>query len=164
MPQIALGKRKAEDESECKKPKLARIEPHMHNEPSPSGLSGVSELSAQGHNHSLLLTGLASSLELNAAWALYKAMWGEPVQGILQTVAHGRGTGLKYVPSAKLEELKLQFLGFTERVLLFRQEYVDAFDSLELKSPMQCADSVIVTGHPGIGMNFPLITAMSDSS
>jgi hypothetical protein len=86
-------------------------------------------------------------------------MWGEPIQGILHTVAHATGQGTHYISSATLAKLELRHLGLTESVLLFRQEYINTFESLNLKSPMGRTDSVIVTGHPGIGMSFPLHTS-----
>ena len=46
-------------------------------------------------------------------------MWGEGLQGVVQTVAHGQRDKSDYVPSAELEKLRLWPLAFNEAVLLF---------------------------------------------
>ncbi len=76
-------------------------------------------------------------------------MWGKPLQDVVQK-ARGQQDELEYVPVAQLKELNISWLGLDEKVLLFRQEYITTFDSLGLESPKR-RDSVIVTGHSGIG-------------
>ena len=94
-----------------------------------------------------------ASRTLKAARTLHNAMWGKSFKDILETC----GTS-DYVPLTKLQELGLSRLGFGEMVLLLRQEYIKAFDALHLGSPMGDDDNVIITGHPGIGIQFLLIT------
>ena len=83
---------------------------------------------------------------LQAAWDLYGVMWGKLLQDVVQK-ARGQQ---EYLPVAQLKELNISWLGLDEKVLLFRQEYITTFDSLGLESPKR-RDSVIVTGHSGIG-------------
>ncbi|KAH9034727.1 hypothetical protein EDB85DRAFT_979997 [Lactarius pseudohatsudake] len=130
--EISIRKRKAEDKSEHgKSPKLVRTESLLKLVPSATGLSG------------------SMSNELQAAWHLYRVMWGQPLP-VAETV-HGQQDKLTYVPSERLRELGLKWLGFDEDVLLIRPEYITTFDSLDLGPSMQRRDSVVVIGHPGIG-------------
>ncbi|KAH8994090.1 hypothetical protein EDB83DRAFT_1024020 [Lactarius deliciosus] len=131
--EISIRKRKAEDKLEySKSPNLVRIvESLLKLVPSASGLSGN------------------MSNELQAAWGLYRVMWGQPLP-VVETV-HGQQDMLTYVPSERLRELGLKWLGFDEDVLLIRPEYITAFGSLDLGPSMQRKDSVVVIGHPGIG-------------
>ncbi|KAH9039984.1 hypothetical protein EDB84DRAFT_1476714 [Lactarius hengduanensis] len=125
----AIGKRKAEDETERgKPPKLVRTELLG---PDTSGFSRI------------------PSRKVQAAWDLYTNMWGQPLKDVVQTV-HGQQNVLEYVPSEKFRKLGLKFLGFIERVLLFRQEYIIAFNLLGLGPPTRRENSVVVTGHSGI--------------
>ncbi|KAH9077736.1 hypothetical protein EDB83DRAFT_1509422 [Lactarius deliciosus] len=77
-------------------------------------------------------------------------MWGQPLKDMVQTV-HGLQNTLEFVPPEKLRKLGLKYLGFIERVLLFRQEYITAFNFLGLGPSTRRENSVVVTGHPGIG-------------
>ncbi|KAH9160707.1 hypothetical protein EDB89DRAFT_2235568 [Lactarius sanguifluus] len=130
--EISIRKRKAEDEPEhVKSLKLVRTESLLKLVPSASGLSGC------------------MSNELQAAWDLYRVMWGQPLP-VAETV-HGQQDKLTYVPSERLRELGLKWLGFDEDVLLIRPEYITAFGSLDLGLSMQRRDSVAIIGHPGIG-------------
>jgi hypothetical protein len=146
---LAIGKHKAEGEPEPdKSQKVARIEPHMFNEPSVSGLSESNlEFKLSGPVISADYFLDIPSRVLKAARTLYNAMWGKSFRGILKT--HGTSN---YVPSIKLKELELSRLGFSETVLLLCQEYIKAFNTLHLESSMGDDDNVIITGHPGIGM------------
>ncbi|KAH9025511.1 hypothetical protein EDB85DRAFT_1982418 [Lactarius pseudohatsudake] len=122
----ALGKRKVEDETERGKSfKLARTELHKPD----------------------------SSIEpnkLQAARDLYDIVWGHPLKEVVLTVRSQQDVW-EYVPLENVEKLGLNFLGFTGRVLLFRQEYITAFDLLGLGPSMRREDSVVITGHSGIG-------------
>ncbi|KAH9063215.1 hypothetical protein EDB87DRAFT_223078 [Lactarius vividus] len=70
-----------------------------------------------------------TSNELQAAWDLYYAMWGQSLQDRVQKT------------HVQKDE--------SEYIYLFRQEYIVAFDSLGLGLPTR-RDSIIVTGHSGI--------------
>jgi hypothetical protein len=63
----------------------------------------------------------------------------------------GNGSGLKYLPATEVKHLGLQDLGYQEHILLIRQEYITAFESLHLGSRTSGEPSVIVIGQPGIG-------------
>ncbi|KAI9463992.1 hypothetical protein BJY52DRAFT_1221403 [Lactarius psammicola] len=146
---LPSGKRKAEDEPEHgKSPNLVRTELYKLHELSTSGLSSI------------------APDVLQAAWVLYTVMWDKPLRDVVETGVLGQKEDeFKYVPFAQLKRPNLSiWFGFNEKVLLFRQEYLTAFDSLDMGSSMKRKDSVVVAGHPGIGMGFPLIMAISNSS
>ncbi|KAH8978936.1 hypothetical protein EDB86DRAFT_2836305 [Lactarius hatsudake] len=78
----AIGKRRAEDETERGKPsKLVRTELHE------SDTSGFSRI---------------PSHKVQSAWELYTNMWGQPLKDVVLTV-HGQQNVLEYVPSEKLQ-------------------------------------------------------------
>ena len=68
------------------------------------------------------------------------------------------GRGLKYIPEIQVNEPRLPDLGYNEKVLLVRQEYISAFDQLTSMSLNDISGGVIVTGQPGIGANSLLFT------
>ena len=77
-------------------------------------------------------------------------MWGRDLEVLLEMADCG---GLKYIPEIQVNELGLQVLGYSEKVLLVRQEYISAFDHLTSMSLNDRSGGVIVTGQPGIGTN-----------
>lgn len=60
--------------------------------------------------------------------------------------------GLKYLPNTKVDELQLHTLGYNEEVLLVREEYLIALGALGIKSGT--GGGMVITGQPGIGMEF----------
>jgi len=83
-------------------------------------------------------------------------MWGRDLDGMLLDVPNGRG--LRYIPETQVNEPGLPDLGYNEKVLLVRQEYISAFDQLTSMSLNDISGGVIVTGQPGIGANSLLFT------
>lgn len=81
---------------------------------------------------------------------LHQVMWGRDLEVLLEMADCG---GLKYIPEIQVNELGLQVLGYSEKVLLVRQEYISAFDHLTSMSLNDRSGGVIVTGQPGIGTN-----------
>jgi len=61
------------------------------------------------------------------------------------------GSDLKYMPETLVNELGLRDLGYNERCLLIRHEFIFAFNRLTLLSPDDTRGGVVVTGQPGIG-------------
>ena len=86
---------------------------------------------------------------------LHQVMWGRDLDGMLLDVPNGRG--LRYIPETQVNELELQDLGYNEKALLVRQEYISAFDQLTSMSLNDTSGGVIVTGQPGIGANSSLL-------
>ncbi len=67
--------------------------------------------------------------------------------------------GLKYLPGSQVDSLRLRSLGYKTEALLVRNESIFALDHLNSGSLAKCG-GVVVTGHPGIGMNLSLITVI----
>ncbi|KAH9000596.1 hypothetical protein EDB86DRAFT_3135210 [Lactarius hatsudake] len=63
---------------------------------------------------------------------------------------HGSSKRVGICALGETPRLGLNSLGFIERVLLFRQEYITAFNFLGLGLSTRRENSVVVTGHPGI--------------
>jgi hypothetical protein len=85
----------------------------------------------------------------NAAVKLHKAMWEQDLESRLQEVS--QCGGLKYLPATAIEELQLRRLGCTAEAILVREEYPFTLKALEARQ--NNSGGIIVTGHPGIGMN-----------
>jgi hypothetical protein len=86
---------------------------------------------------------------LAAAQDLHRILWGNALDGILQSL--GDEGGLKYLPAAEVKRLQLRCFDYGEDVLLFRQEYNTAYESLHLGSPASGEPNVVVIGQRGIG-------------
>jgi hypothetical protein len=82
----------------------------------------------------------------DVAKKLYKAMWRQDLTSRLQDVED-----LKYLPATVVDELGLQDLGFDASVLLVREEYRFTLKALEGRQTN--SGGIVLTGHPGIGMN-----------
>jgi hypothetical protein len=82
---------------------------------------------------------------------LHRVIWGRDLNAMLLEMADCGGLG--YIPEAQVNELGLQDLGYNEKVLLVRHEYISAFDHLTSLSLNDRSGGVIVTGQPGIGTN-----------
>lgn len=76
-------------------------------------------------------------------------MWRQDLEGILQDVDQCKG--LKFVPAEKVKELQLRELICNAKAILVREEYTFALKAME-GCTME-SGGIIVTGHPGIGMN-----------
>jgi len=84
-------------------------------------------------------------------------LWGNDLQGILKSFPLGDEGKLEYLSAAEVKRLGLRGLDYQEDILLFREEYTTAFESLDLGSPTSGKSSVIVIGQPGIGACYLLI-------
>ena len=95
----------------------------------------------------------SSAEEQKPFQTVYAALWKKPLDSILHDApADDSGKVLKYVPAAALQKLQLRRMKYNEKVLLIREEYVPAFDTLE--SWWKCSErggGVVVTGQHGIG-------------
>jgi len=93
---------------------------------------------------------------------LHRVMWGRDLEDMLLDVPDCGG--LRYIPGTQVNKLGLQDLGYNEKVLLVRHEYISAFDQLTSMSLNDRSGGVIVTGQPGIGANSLLFTITSLTS
>ncbi|KAH8998986.1 hypothetical protein EDB86DRAFT_3147295 [Lactarius hatsudake] len=80
---------------------------------------------------------------------LHDILWGKKFH-VLSSAPFGDEGELEYLDAEEIERLKLLDLEFCEKVLLFRREYVMAYESLSLGSPTNKEPSVVVIGQ-GIG-------------
>ena len=85
-------------------------------------------------------------LEIETAKWLHSELWGKNFNSILEQVYDGLE---KYISEAMVIHLCLDKLGFHEKALLIREEYVTALNMLE--GPFQHFNGIIITGNPGIG-------------
>jgi|SRR6266850_1587563 len=85
-------------------------------------------------------------LETETAKWLHSKLWGKNFNLILEQVYDGLE---KYISQAMVIHLQLDKLGFHEKALLVREEYVTALNMLE--GPFQHSSGIIITGNPGIG-------------
>ncbi|KAH9031310.1 hypothetical protein EDB85DRAFT_1959196 [Lactarius pseudohatsudake] len=91
--------------------------------------------------------------EVQVAEQLYKALWGEDLNVILEEISDDDGNTWKYVPKTRIDHLKMRELGYNEiSGLLVRPEYDVAFSMLKKdhETARYCGGAV-VTGQPGIG-------------
>jgi hypothetical protein len=87
------------------------------------------------------------------AQELYTALWNNPLDTMLLDEFDDSAKPFKYVPDAQIERLRLDRLNYHESVLLVREEYISAFDTLESRSlGSSRGGGVVVVGQPGIGM------------
>ena len=86
----------------------------------------------------------------HAAEKLHKSMWQQDLESRLQDV--GQCEGLKYLPSAVVDDLQLRQLGCTAKAILVRDEYYFTLKALE--GCQNDSGGIIVTGHPGIAYEF----------
>ena len=84
-----------------------------------------------------------------AADELHEAMWRQDLESKLQDVEGCNG--LKYLPAAAINDLRLQELGCVAKAILVREEYRSSFSILEERQDR--FGGIVVTGHPGIGAN-----------
>jgi hypothetical protein len=80
---------------------------------------------------------------------LHATFWNKPLGPILhQTVVDSKT--FDYVPKDVLDDLNLNLLNFPDALLIFREEYRTALDTLNSwKKPL--VRGVVVTGYTGIG-------------
>ena len=85
---------------------------------------------------------------------MYYKFWWEGFDELLQPIPD---CNLKYLPEEYINSLQLGHLSYNESVLLVREEYEVTFRYLqsceEKKEPRRKSASMVVTGHPGIGMH-----------
>ncbi|KAH9082063.1 hypothetical protein EDB83DRAFT_2512858 [Lactarius deliciosus] len=81
---------------------------------------------------------------------LHDILWGKKFH-VLNSAPFGDEGELEYLDAEEIDRLKLLDLEFCEKVLLFRREYITAYESLSLGSPTNKEPSVVVIGQPGIG-------------
>ena len=88
---------------------------------------------------------------------MYYKFWWEGLDELLQPVP---GCDLKYLSKENISSLKLRHLCYNESVLLVREEYEVTYKYLqsweEEEDPCRRGASMVVTGHPGIGMHISL--------
>ncbi|KAH9008752.1 hypothetical protein EDB85DRAFT_2252798 [Lactarius pseudohatsudake] len=84
------------------------------------------------------------------AGILHDILWGKKFH-VLNSAPFGDEGELEYLDAEEIDRLKLLDLEFCEKVLLFRREYITAYESLSLGSPTNKEPSVVVIGQPGIG-------------
>jgi hypothetical protein len=87
-----------------------------------------------------------------AAKGLYEAMWGTNLDKRLLDVNNCEGFNFKYLPPAEVKNLQLQELGCNVDVILVRNEYSFALETLE-SCRQDNHPGAVVTGQPGIGMS-----------
>jgi len=87
---------------------------------------------------------------------LHQVIWGTDLGEMLLDVPKCRG--FRYIPETQVNELGLQDLGYGEKVLLVRHEYISAFDHLTSISLNDRSGGVVVMGEPGIGAGSLLFT------
>ncbi|KAH9033758.1 hypothetical protein EDB85DRAFT_1050795 [Lactarius pseudohatsudake] len=105
---------------------------------------------------------------LDAALRLHRNLWGKDLRGLLKSFPLDDKGKLEYLPVAEVNRLGLRSLGYQEDVLLFRQAYTIAFETLHLGSPMSRSGKpgVVVVGQPGSGKSsficYLLLRQLSD--
>ena len=90
---------------------------------------------------------------------LHRALWRTPstLEAMLLDVPGCQG--LQYMSETQLNELGLRNMGYNERCLLIRHEYLSAFNDLtSISSNADGSGGVVVTGQPGIGATSLLFT------
>ena len=95
----------------------------------------------------------SSAQEQEPFQTVYAALWKKSLDSILDEApaVDGRHVLLCISPTT-IQKLQLDDMKCNEEVLLIREEYVSAFDTL--KSWYKCSErggGVVVTGQPGIG-------------
>lgn len=93
-------------------------------------------------------SGLQTSPVQTSPVHLHHILWGNNLDEMLQSL--GNGSGLKYLPT-EVKRLGLREFGYQGDILLIREEYTTAFESLHLGSPTSGEPSAIIIGQPGIG-------------
>ena len=83
---------------------------------------------------------------------LYKAMWRQDLESKLQDIEGCNG--LKYLPAAEVNDLRLRELGCFAQAILVREEYCSTFSALEQRQ--DSSGGIVLTGHPGIGASLLL--------
>ena len=89
---------------------------------------------------------------------LHRVIWGRDLGEMLLDVPDCGG--LRHIPETQMGKLGLQDLGYSEKVLLVRHEYISAFNHLTSMSSNDRSGGVIVTGQRGIGAD-SLLFAMT---
>lgn len=82
---------------------------------------------------------------------LHDVLWGKNLH-VLTSPPSGDEGELEYVGAAEVNRLKLSGLGFGEPILLFRREYITAYQSQGLGLPANTKPSIVMIGQPGIGV------------
>jgi len=78
-------------------------------------------------------------------------LWGQKFH-VLKSPPFGDEGELEYLAAEEINRLKLLDLEYGEDVLLFRREYITAYESLG--SPTNTKRGVVIIGQPGIGVYF----------
>ncbi len=94
---------------------------------------------------------------LTTARLLHSSLWGKHINSVLDQVSDCPEL---YLSQTKVMDLRLSNLGYTEKALLVREEYITAVSMLE--GPFQRFQGAVITGQPGIGM-FTIILLLSSS-
>jgi hypothetical protein len=77
-------------------------------------------------------------------------IWGRNFEEMLLDVPNCGG--LKYIPETQVNELGLQWLGYSRYDLLIYNDYISAFNHLVSMSVNSTSGGVVVIGQPRIGM------------
>jgi len=79
-------------------------------------------------------------------------MWKKPLEDMLDELRVSPEKKFKYFSKPRLEYLKFNLMDYFEDVLLIRDEYLAAYNTLEKWfSSGVTGGGVVVTGQPGIG-------------
>ncbi|KAI0294309.1 hypothetical protein B0F90DRAFT_1821336 [Multifurca ochricompacta] len=133
-------------------------------------LSSASQLSRywenspdRGHLHLIVQSPLfetpesKQSININrvreTAHHLYRTLWKNPLDPILATVVPDSGKTYMYVPQDQLSNLRVNYLGYNEKALLFLHEYSLARKEIEKESKRRREsrrDGIIIAGDPGL--------------
>ncbi|KAH9022984.1 hypothetical protein EDB85DRAFT_342232 [Lactarius pseudohatsudake] len=137
-----FGRLQAPDDAEKMEP-LQRIEQLWPDQPAKYYLHVCVRIPGPGR-------AVSAGLWRESYQHLHDILWGKKFH-VLNSAPFGDEGELEYLDAEEIDRLKLLDLEFCEKVLLFRREYITAYESLSLGSPTNKEPSVVVIGQPGIG-------------
>jgi hypothetical protein len=90
---------------------------------------------------------------IKIAQELHRKLWKKPFNAILSEYDVSSGKSFQYIPNQLIEDLQLYRLNYLENILLVREEYVTAFNTLESwAGSAGRGGGVVITGQPDIGV------------
>jgi hypothetical protein len=98
--------------------------------------------------------------------AVYATFWKKPFESFLDDAPASDGEILKHISPATVQKLQLgdASMKYDENVLLIRNEFLSAFDTLESwwnsNKKKGGVGGVVVTGQPGIGECYFFLLAL----